>query len=165
MFKSVRCIEVVVPMTKGSGDDFPDVSGLSTKEIKKIITLSVDTDTLMSFGFTHYKVIKDGIKSNTITIDDGEIVGYPTLQVRLYGPMGSVKVDFTKDAEPSECATNVTLGECFSYKVALAGDSQPFYFEDQNGYTTLAGIFNKSLDDINEFELKIAPKCIELKGA
>jgi hypothetical protein len=66
--------------------------------------------------------------------------------------MGSVKIDFTtKDEEPSEYATNVTLGECFSYKVVLAGNIQPFYFEDQNGYTTLADIFNKSLDDINEF--------------
>ena len=160
MSDSVDCIEAVIPMRKGVGE-LPDISGMSAKEIKKIISLWIDTVTLKSYGFSHYKITKTGISSDTFEILDGKIDGYPKLTVRLYGTWGSVKVDFSGNADPGEKATPVGISGCFAYKIALTSDSEPFYFEDQNGNTRIRRE-SSQCKDLSEFEEKIAPKCIPL---
>ena len=151
------CIEVQISMTKGDGS-FPDVSDLSAAKIKKALQLSVDIETLKTFGFTHYRVMKStsGTKSDSIAICDGEIEGYPRLTVRLYAPYNDtvgLKFDDSK----------IEIGSCFSYKLEIIGrnEDDPFYFEDHNGYIEMRRE-GRDIKSPEEFKAKIAPKCTAL---
>jgi hypothetical protein len=162
----VDCIEAVIPMTKGTGY-FPDISNLSATKMRKAIKLSVDTVTLKGYGFTHYRVTKDGLKSDSIKINDGSIEGYPTLRVRLYADFEKLKINF----EPSEgdyaisyeVATPAGIGTCFSYKLEIpnVNEDDPFYFEDLNWNTEIRRE-GRDIMPPEDFTQKLAPKCIAL---
>jgi len=150
----IDAIEVIIRMTKGDGDNMPDTSSLKAAALKKSLALSIDKTTLKEMGFTHYRVTQGGEKSASIEFQDGIIIGYPTLKVRVYAypDMGQVMADVFGD-------DRVRLGECFSYKVNV-GLSE-FYFVDANGYTQCQRM-TAEMKTPEFFDEKIRHKAVEL---
>lgn len=150
---TVEAVELIIRMTKGEGE-LPDMTGLKAAGIKKLVSLSVDHETLRSFGYTHYRVVKGGEKSATLSIEDGKIEGHPTLQVRLYAypDMNQVTARIFGD-------DLVRVSECFSYRIERNG--QQFHFIDANGYTEASRVIAE-MKSPDVFDEKIRPKAVAL---
>jgi hypothetical protein len=150
----IDALEVVIQMTK-STENIPDFSGKKKGEIAKLLKLSVDAETLKDFGFTHYRVIKGGEKSESIKISDGCLEGFPTLKLRLYAypDMNQVRGRPLSDDQ-------ATIGSCFSYQVQ-GGPSDNCFFEDQNGYTDIIRVTGE-MKPPEWFEEKVMQKCVVL---
>ncbi len=149
----IDAVEATIRMTKSEGE-LPDLSGMKASAIKKLIALSVDGETLKELGYTHYRVIKGGEKSDTLNVSDGAIDGYPTLKVRIYRYpdfMGNKADVFYKD--------RATLGSAFSYRIP-SGDGN-FFFIDANGYTEPVRV-NSEMKPPEFFDEKLRSKCTEV---
>ena len=150
----IDALEVVIQMTK-STEEIPDFLGKKKSDISKSLKLSVDVETLKGFGYTHYRVIKAGEKSDSIQISDGKLEGYPTLKLRLYAypDMKQVKCSpFSDD--------RANIGACFSYQV-MGGASNECFFEDHNGYTDIVRV-SSEMKPPEWFAEKVMQKCISL---
>ena len=150
----IDALEVTIQMTKTSSE-LPNLAGIKATAIKKALKLSVDAETLKGFGLTHYRVIKSGEKSDTISFADGQITGYPTLKVRVYSypDMANVKGSIFHDDKAA-------FGSCFSYLIDFPSD-EPCYFEDQNGLTDISRVTSE-MKPSEWFEEKLMEKCIAL---
>lgn len=73
---TVEAVELVIRMTKGEGE-IPDMTGLKAAGIKKLVSLSVDHETLRSFGYTHYRVVKGGRSPPRSRLRTGKLRGIP----------------------------------------------------------------------------------------
>jgi hypothetical protein len=150
---TVEAVELLIRMTKGEGE-LPDVSGLKAPAIRKLFSLSVDRETLKDFGYTHFRIIKAGEKSASLTISDGSLIGYPTLQVRLYAYPDMFQVRASAFGDQL-----MQISECFSYKVER--DDEKFFFIDANGYTEASRV-TAEMKSPEIFDEKVRAKTVEL---
>jgi hypothetical protein len=150
---NIDAIELTIRMTKGEGDP-PNLADLKAAEIRKIVSLSVDHDTLKSFGYTHYRVIKGGEVSSSLSIADGKLEGYPTLQVRIYAYPDGKQVTANVPGEDL-----LRVADCFSYGVESNG--RQFHFIDRNGYSSALRV-KEEVASSGSFDEVIGPRAIAL---
>lgn len=150
--KFVDAIEATIAMTKSEGT--ADLSKMKAAEIKKSMMLIVNDEVLKELGFTHYRVMKGGEKSETISFEAGGVSGYPTLKVRVYcyPDRKAMKGDVFRD-------DRALLGSAFTYK--LGSNSDDFFFFDGNGETDVVRAENEcKTPDV--FDEKVLAKCTTL---
>lgn len=150
----IDALEITVQMSKLT-EELPNTAGMKKQALVKALELSVDSEKLKEFGFTHYRVIAAGAKSETLKIEDGKIDGFPTLKVRLYAypDMNQVTAKAFGD-------DRAKIGECFSYRVNVP-ESSDCYFEDQNGYTDIGRVTGE-MKSPEWFAEKLMAKCVPL---
>ena len=152
----IEAIEVVIGMINPeAAEHLPSFAGKKKKQILESIKLKVDHKTLKNFGYTHYRIIKAGEKSDTMIIGDGTLEGYPTLKVRLYSypDWNNVSAKPFGDDKSKICA-------CFKYSVEAEG-KDPFYFDDRCGCTDISRV-TAEMKSPEFFDQKIRQKAVEL---
>jgi hypothetical protein len=150
---SIDSVELTIPMTKYEGT-LPRITDMKASSIKKLFALTVNADAIKDLGYTHYRIIKAGEKSDSLRISDGKLEGFPTLKVRIYRYpdfMGNKADVFGKD--------RAAAGGAFLYN--FGGSESDCYFLDANGETQALRIMSE-MKSPDYFDDKLRSKCVEL---
>lgn len=149
----IDAIELTIQMSKGEGN-MPDLSNKKSSEIKKMFSLLVNGNVLKDIGYTHYRVVKSGEKSDTLAIAAGSISGFPTLKVRIYR-----YPDFRGNKADVFRSERALAGSAFMYKIS-DGVNEYIYL-DANGLTEALRL-NNEMKSPEFFDEKLREKCTEL---